>query len=70
MILQFIKNVTDIPVPRVLEAYEEDGSFHLWTELIHGATMAELLTSNQVMIERHPKTFHDLVEQKISTSQS
>lgn len=40
--LQFIKTKTNISVPRVLEAYEEDGSFHLWTELVPGITMAEL----------------------------
>lgn len=67
--MQFIKNVTDIPVPRVLEAYEEDGSFHLWTELIHGVPMAELLPSDQAVVigevERHLKTLHDLRRNRV-----
>jgi aminoglycoside phosphotransferase len=67
--LQFIKNVTDIPVPTVLEAYEEDESFHLWTELIHGVPMAELLPSEQAIVigevERHLETLRGLKRNRV-----
>jgi aminoglycoside phosphotransferase len=40
--LKHIAENTDIPVPKVLDAYEENGAFFLWTELIPGVRMSEL----------------------------
>jgi hypothetical protein len=35
--LQFIRQNTNIPVPEVLDAYEDDGSFVFVTKLLSGA---------------------------------
>ena len=40
--IEFIREMTDIPVPEVINAYEKDGSFHIWTKLIRGVSMNEL----------------------------
>ncbi len=37
--LRFIQKQTDIPVPEALEAYDEDGSFVLVTQLLSGLHM-------------------------------
>jgi hypothetical protein len=63
--LEFIKRMTDIPVPRVLEASEHsDGSFHLATELVPGIPMKELAPADQTKvmeeIEKHLKTLRGL----------
>jgi aminoglycoside phosphotransferase len=51
--LRFIKSKTNIPVPNVLDAYGQKGSFYLWTELVSGLPMNELSPQDQakVMLE-------------------
>lgn len=63
--LAFVRSMTDIPVPRVLEAREYcDGTFRLVTELVDGIPMEELSVFDQerVMpeVEVHMKTLHNL----------
>lgn len=62
--LRFIKSKTHIPVPNVLDAYEYNGSFYLWTELVPGIPMEELLPLDQatvmVEIEQHLCTLQNL----------
>ena len=46
--MKFIREHTDIPVPRVLDTYEENGSYHLWMEYIDGSVeMSELSKEQQ-----------------------
>ena len=45
--MRFIKENTDIPVPKILDAYEEHGSYHLWMEFIDGVEMSELTDEEQ-----------------------
>jgi hypothetical protein len=45
--LEFIARTTKIPVPRVLAAYTEDGSFILETDRINGVLMKELSLEEQ-----------------------
>lgn len=48
--LRYIKERTDIPVPEVLDAYEENGSFFLWTERIRGVEMKELKEADRLKV--------------------
>lgn len=52
---------TITPVPNVPDAYEYEGSFYLWTELVPGIQMEKLSPSDQatvmVEIEEHLCTF-------------
>jgi aminoglycoside phosphotransferase len=48
--MRFIKEHTDIPVPKVLDTYEEHGSYHLWMEFIDGVEMSELTDEEQLKI--------------------
>ncbi|OAQ98736.1 hypothetical protein LLEC1_06220 [Akanthomyces lecanii] len=48
--LHFILENTNIPVPKVLEAYEENGSFILVTELITGRDIKDLETTEQALV--------------------
>ena len=48
--MRFIKGNTDIPVPKVLDTYEEHGSYHLWMEFIDGVEMSELTDEDQLKI--------------------
>ena len=45
--LEFIARTTTIPVPRLLAAYIEDGSFILETDHINGVLMQELSLEEQ-----------------------
>ena len=45
--IAFIKKNTDIPVPKLLDAYEENGSYHLWMEFVDGVEMSELTEEEQ-----------------------
>ena len=59
--LQFIKNVTNIPVPKVLEACDKDGSFHLSVELVPGVLIpAEHQAVVIAEVEKHMKTLQSL----------
>ena len=40
--MTFIRENTDIPVPKVLEAYLEEGVYWLWMEFVEGVAMSEL----------------------------
>jgi hypothetical protein len=48
--LKFIGEQTDIPVPKVLDAYEENGSFLIWTEFIKCVPMKELKEEDRLNI--------------------
>jgi aminoglycoside phosphotransferase len=48
--IRFIKEHIDIPVPKVLDTYEEHGSYHLWMEFIDGVEMSELTDEEQSKI--------------------
>ncbi len=45
--MRFIKESTNIPVPEILDTYEENGSYHLWMEFIDGVEMSELRDEEQ-----------------------
>lgn len=67
--LRFIQEKTDIPVPDVLEAYDDNGAFVLVTRRLWGVKMGELSPENQaiVMIEvdEHIKTLQTLHSTRI-----
>lgn len=67
--LRFIRSKTNIPVPNVLDAYEHEGSFYLWTELVTGIEMSKLSPSDQatvmVEVEDHIRTLQNLRSQTI-----
>lgn len=48
--MTFIREHTNIPVPKVLKTYEENGSYHVWMELIDGVEMSELTSEQQTSI--------------------
>ncbi|KAI9749710.1 MAG: Calcineurin subunit B [Chaenotheca gracillima] len=62
--LRYIKQMTNVPVPAVLDAYEQEGSFYLWTELVRGIPMKELSRPDQAVVmrevEQHLLTLHEL----------
>jgi hypothetical protein len=41
--IRFIKEYIDIPVLKVLNTYEEHGSYHLWMKFIDNVEMSELI---------------------------
>ena len=45
--MTYIAEHTDIPVPKLLEAYEENGSYYLWMEFIDGVRMSDLTAEKQ-----------------------
>ena len=58
--LEYIRKNTSIPVPKVLDLHEENGSYYLWTEYIHGVTMSELSEEDKVKV--YPQGKQALVE--------
>ena len=62
--MKFIGDTTDIPVPKILDIYEENGSYHLWTEFVDGVEMSELTADEQSRVI--PKGKHDRDLLKIS----
>ncbi|KJZ74363.1 hypothetical protein HIM_06173 [Hirsutella minnesotensis 3608] len=62
--LQFISKNTDIPVPEVLEAFDDNGSFVLITKWLPGVPMKQLSSDAHVVImkevERHLETLRAL----------
>lgn len=60
--LDFVSTHTTIPVPKVLEAYEEDGSFILVTERVTGRTINDLQPEDQRIVmeevEGYVKVLH------------
>ncbi|MCJ1308322.1 hypothetical protein MMC25_001975 [Agyrium rufum] len=48
--MAFIRDNTDIPVPKLLDAYHKDGSHYLWMEFIDGVEMSELTDEEQTKI--------------------
>ena len=67
--LQFIKAKTDIPVPDFLDAYDQDGSFYLWTRRVDGVPMKELSESKRkrviIQLEVHLRTLRNLRSDRI-----
>ncbi|MCJ1387004.1 hypothetical protein MMC17_010133 [Xylographa soralifera] len=62
--LRFIREKTDIPVPDVLEAYDDNGAFVLVTRRLRGVEMGELSPEQQaivmVQVEEHIKVLQSL----------
>lgn len=68
--LRFIKENTNIPVPKVHDAYEKigaegpTGSFYLWLELVPGVAMSQLKIDEQAIVmkevEEHLHILHSL----------
>lgn len=54
--LEFVRRNTTIPVPAVLEAYSEDGSFVLVTERLFGVTMCKLSPDDQAVVMEEVET--------------
>ena len=48
--MAFIRENTDIPVPKLLDTYEEDGSYHLWMEYVDGVDMSKLTDQERSQI--------------------
>lgn len=48
--IKFIRKHTNIPVPKLLNAYEENGSYHLWMEFIDGVEMSQLTDIEQAKV--------------------
>lgn len=48
--MEFVRKHTNIPVPKLLNTYEEDGSYHLWMEFIDGVEMNELTEREQTKL--------------------
>ncbi|TLS20677.1 uncharacterized protein PpBr36_11011 [Pyricularia pennisetigena] len=48
--LQFIREKTNIPVPEVLEAYDDRGAFVLVTKLLPGVQMCKLSAEQQIKV--------------------
>lgn len=48
--MTFISENTDIPVPKLLETYERDGCYYLWTEFVDGVEMGTLTDEEQSTI--------------------
>jgi aminoglycoside phosphotransferase len=55
--LQFILANTNIPVPKILEAYEENGSFILVTELIPGRDVNDLEPTEQALVTKEVESY-------------
>ena len=45
--MTYIRENTDIPVPKLLDTYKENGSYYLWMEFIDGVEMSELTGEEQ-----------------------
>lgn len=48
--MKYVKEKTSIPVPEVLDAYEENGTYFLWTEYIDGIEMSDLTVDERTQI--------------------
>ena len=48
--MRYIRENTDIPVPRVLDTYEQSGCYFLWMEYIDGIEMSELTKEEQAKV--------------------
>ena len=48
--MAMIRDSTDIPVPKLLETYEEDGSFHLRMEYVEGVEMCHLSDEQKAQV--------------------
>ena len=48
--MRFIKEHTDILVPKVLDTCKEHGSYHLWIEFVDSVKMSELTNEEQLKI--------------------
>ena len=48
--MSFIRKYTEIPVPKLLETYEADGSYYLWMENVDGVEMSQLTEEQQCQV--------------------
>lgn len=66
--LKYIRAETDIPVPDLLDAYEENGSFFVWTARAEGVPLQDLKREDQLKvlpeIDRHVATLQNLRSNK------
>jgi hypothetical protein len=66
--LKYIREKTDIPVPEVLDAYEENGSFFVWTARVEGVLLQDLEEEDRLKvlpdIRRHITTLQTLRSNK------
>lgn len=62
--LEFIQAHTDIPVPRVLAHFMDDGAYYVITEHVDGPRMSELQEDQKIVVkaelERHLETLRSL----------
>lgn len=67
--LRFIREKTDIPVPDVLEAYDDDGAFVLVTRRLRGVEMDKLSPEHQAIVimevEEHIRKLQSLHSARI-----
>jgi hypothetical protein len=45
--MRYLRAHTDIPIPKLLDIYEKNGSYYLWMEFIDGVEMCELTNEEQ-----------------------
>ena len=57
--MTFVREHTNIPVPKLLDTYEDNGSYHLWMEFIDGVEMSKLTNVEQAKI--FPQSKYDLL---------
>ncbi|KND88014.1 hypothetical protein TOPH_07289, partial [Tolypocladium ophioglossoides CBS 100239] len=62
-IVQYLREKTNIPLPRLLGTWEDDGAFHFCTEWVDGVSMAELSQEGQEVVKQE-------VEQHVATLRS
>lgn len=62
-IVRYLREKTDIPLPRLLGTWEDDGAFHFCTEWVEGVSMAELSDEDQEVVKKE-------VEQHVATLRS
>jgi aminoglycoside phosphotransferase len=62
--LQFIRRVTNIPVPSVLCDFEDNGAYYLITEYVDSVAMSELSEEQEehvcIELHQHLTTLYDL----------
>ncbi|KAI1367471.1 kinase-like protein [Xylaria arbuscula] len=67
--LQFVRQHTDIPVPRVLCDFKDDDSYYLITEYVEGICMADLSDDQKAVVgielQRHLETLKSLRSNKL-----
>jgi len=67
--LRYIANETNIPVPKLHCAFEDDGAIYLVMEYIEGTTMDQLSDEQRIVVQqeldRHIETLHGLKSRRV-----